>query len=199
VNLEGALTWAFTFVGQPWFAGYRQLATNGVDLPVLNVFRLFARLGPTQVEAGSSAEASLAEIVSDGVRVGPDVGVLVTRADDGHVDILLWHYRDDDVPGPEADIHISLTGLAPGVEQQCRVWRVDRDNGDAFTAWKAMGSPAMPTRQQIDELVRASRIAARPIQVGPRLSDGSVVLETRLPLQGVELIEVGPLAVGGQR
>jgi xylan 1,4-beta-xylosidase len=103
------------------------------------------------------------------------------------------------VPGPEADIHISLTGLAPGVEQQCRVWRVDRDNGDAFTAWKAMGSPAMPTRQQIDELVRASRIAARPIQVGPRLSDGSVVLETRLPLQGVELIEVGPLAVGGQR
>ena len=45
VDLEGALTWAFTFVGQPWFAGYRQLATNGVDLPVLNVFRLFSRLG----------------------------------------------------------------------------------------------------------------------------------------------------------
>src|SRR6185503_12503039 len=68
VNLEGALSWAFTFVGQPWFAGYRQLATNGVDLPVLNVFRLFARLGPTQIETSSSAQAPLAEIVSDGVR-----------------------------------------------------------------------------------------------------------------------------------
>jgi len=193
VNLEGALTWAFTFAGQPWFAGYRQLATNGVDLPVLNVFRLFARLGPTQVEASSSGEVPLTQIVSDGVRGAPDVGVLATRADNGRVDILLWHYRDDDVKGPEADIHISLAGLAPGLGRQGRVWRVDQDNGDAFTAWKAMGSPPMPTRRQIAQLVRASRIAARPIQVGPRLSDGSVALQTRLPLQGVELIEVGPV------
>ena len=108
VNLEGALTWAFTFVGQPWFAGYRQLATDGVDLPVLNVFRLFARLGSEQTEASSSSEISLAQIVSDGVRGAPDVGVLATRADDGRVDILLWHYRDDDVPGPTADIKLTL-------------------------------------------------------------------------------------------
>ena len=80
VSLEGALTWAFTFVGQPWFAGYRQLATNGVDLPVLNVFRMFARLGPEEVEASSSGEVPLARIVSDGVRDSPDVGVLATRA-----------------------------------------------------------------------------------------------------------------------
>jgi len=199
LNLDGALTWAFTFAGQPWFAGYRQLATNGVDLPVLNVFRLFARLGPTQVEASSSAEVPLAEIVSDGVRVSPDVGVLVTRADDGRVDVLLWHYRDDDVAGPEADIHIVLKGLAPGSGQRYRVWRVDRDNGDAFTAWKAMGSPSRPTQQQIDDLVQASRIAARSIHVEPPLSDGSVALETRLPLQGVELIEVGRVAKGDQR
>ncbi len=46
VNLEGVLTWAFEFEDQPWFAGYRQLSTNGIDLPVLNVFRLFAKLGP---------------------------------------------------------------------------------------------------------------------------------------------------------
>src|SRR6202044_811833 len=68
VNLEGALTWAFTFVGQPWFAGYRQLSSNGVDLPVLNVFRLFARLGPTQVAAASSAQVPLTRILSEGVR-----------------------------------------------------------------------------------------------------------------------------------
>ena len=46
VNLEGVLTWAFEFEDQPWFAGYRQLSTNGVNLPVLNVFRMFAKLGP---------------------------------------------------------------------------------------------------------------------------------------------------------
>ena len=31
VNLEGALTWAFEFEDQPYFAGFRSLATNGID------------------------------------------------------------------------------------------------------------------------------------------------------------------------
>ncbi len=38
-NLQGILTWAFEFEGQPYFHGYRTLATNGIDKPVLNVFR----------------------------------------------------------------------------------------------------------------------------------------------------------------
>src|SRR5439155_9255444 len=44
VNLEGALTWAFEFENQPYFAGFRVLASNGIDLPVLNVFRMFGRM-----------------------------------------------------------------------------------------------------------------------------------------------------------
>ena len=42
VNLQGALTWAFEFEDQPYFAGFRQLASNGIDLPVLNVFRMLS-------------------------------------------------------------------------------------------------------------------------------------------------------------
>ena len=192
VNLEGALTWAFTFVGQPWFAGYRQLATHGVDLPVLNVFRLFSRLGNTQVEATSSAELPLQQILSDGVRGAPDVGVLATRSEDGRVDILLWHYHDDDVPGPAADIQLSLTGLASGVNLHVRSWRVDRHNGDAFSAWKAMGTPARPSKSQVDRLMAASQMAVRRIRLPPRLHDGSVLLVRRLPRQGVELVELTP-------
>ena len=191
VNLEGALTWAFTFVGQPWFAGYRQLATNGVDLPVLNVFRLFAQLGTEQVEATSSSEVPLAKIVSEGVREAPDVGVLATRAEDGRVDILLWHYRDDDVPGPEAQVHLSVTGLAPGVRYEARVWRIDRHNGDAFTAWIAMGSPTNPNKEQVAKLIRASRMSPRRMPPGSSTRQGGAAeWVRRLPLQGVELIEI---------
>jgi xylan 1,4-beta-xylosidase len=191
VELDGALTWAFTFVGQPWFAGYRQLATNGVDLPVLNVFRLFSRLGTQQVSATSSGELPLEQIVSDGVRGTPDVGVLATRSENGSVEILLWHYHDDDVPGPTAEVGLVLTGLAHGLERQARVWRVDRQHGDAFTAWQAMNSPASPTASQIDRLVRAARMTAQPLRVVARLHDGSVSLDRRLPSHSVELIELG--------
>ncbi len=135
---------------------------------------------------------ALARILSDGVRGAPDVGVLATRAENGRVDILLWHYQDDDVTGPPADVHLALTGVASGLERRAHVWCVDRENGDAFTAWKGMGSPPAPTKQEIDRLVSASRMVARSLHVGPRSHNGSVSLQRRLHLQSVELIELGP-------
>ncbi len=68
VNLEGALTWAFEFEDQPFFAGFRVLATNGIDLPVLNVFRMFSLMGGRRVPAKSSAAVALDEILEKGVR-----------------------------------------------------------------------------------------------------------------------------------
>ncbi len=190
VNLQGALTWAFTFVDQPWFAGFRQLATNGVDLPVLNVFRLFSRLGGEQVSATSSGQASLDQVISAGVRNAPDVGVLATRADNGRLDILLWHYHDDDVPTADADVHITLTGLAPGYKSRGRIWRVDAKNGNAFAAWQAMGSPPHPSQSQIDRLMQAARLTPQTLRMPKRTGNAEWSLDQRLPLQGVELIEL---------
>jgi xylan 1,4-beta-xylosidase len=45
VNLEGALTWAFEFEDQPYFASFRTLASNGIEKPVLNVFRMMSKMG----------------------------------------------------------------------------------------------------------------------------------------------------------
>lgn len=192
VRLEGALTWAFTFVGQPWFAGYRQLATHGVDLAVLNVFRLLSRLGPEQVTAISSSQVSLDRILSIGVVDAPDVGVLATRGPHGRVDILLWHYRDDDVPGPSAVVHLSVRGIAGGVKPRVLAWAVNRRSADAFSAWQAMGSPTSPTDAQVARLVAASRLVSRPLREMRETRDGTLAADLEVPLQGVELIEIGP-------
>jgi xylan 1,4-beta-xylosidase len=182
VNLEGALSWSFTFPGQPWFAGYRQLATDGVDLPVLNVFRLFAKLGPEEVQAASDHEALLETVVAEGVRGAPDVGVLATRTAAGRLAILLWHYHDDDTPGPAAAVHLSLTDAAPATH--ARLWRVDQDHANAFTAWRAMGSPASPTPEQVRALEAASKLKSEPATI----SAGA--LDIDLPRQGVALLEL---------
>src|SRR5207237_6481853 len=42
VNFEGARTWAFEFEAQPFFAGLRSLASHGLDLQSLGVFRVCA-------------------------------------------------------------------------------------------------------------------------------------------------------------
>lgn len=194
VALEGAVTWAFTFVGEPWFAGYRQLATNGVDLPVLNVFRLFSRLGTEQIAATSSAEVPLEQIVSEGVGSSSDVGVLATRSDSGRVDILLWHYRDDDVAGPTAHVHLVLTGFSQRIEYRARAWRIDRQNGNPYSSWQAMGSPTSPTKQQIEQLIHAARLSSRSARIEPQGGDGGgFSMDRLLPLQSVELIELRAL------
>jgi xylan 1,4-beta-xylosidase len=73
---------------------------------------------------------------------------------------------------------------------QARTWRVDRDSGDAFTAWKAMGSPTKPTKSQIDRLIAASHMVVQRMRMRSSVRDGAAALELRLPRQGVELIEV---------
>ena len=180
-RLEGALSWSYTFVGQPWFAGYRQLATNGVDLAVMNVFRLFARLGPDTVAVSSDGQVPLDAVLRDGVRGPADVGVIATRAADKRVAVLLWHYHDDDVAGPDARVDLRVAGVSPAAVG--RMWRVDPAHANAFGAWQAMGSPAKPTVAQIAALKRASMLV--PEDVG--LKNGRLGLS--LPRQGVALVE----------
>ena len=79
VNLEGALTWAFEFGDTPFFAGFRALATNGINLPVFNVFRMFSRMGADRIPATSDNQIDLDTIVKQGVRERPDVGALASR------------------------------------------------------------------------------------------------------------------------
>jgi len=186
VNLAGIVSWSFEFEGQPWFAGYRQLATNGVDLPVLNVFRLFAKLGETRLASTSSAQIPLESVMADGVRGTPDVGTLATRTADGKVAVLVWHYHDDDLAGPDAQIHVSLTGLrrAPTA---ATVWRVDPTHANAFASWQKMASPPTPNATQYAALEAASRMHPETVSIA-RGKAGAATLDLRLARQGVALV-----------
>ncbi len=189
VNLEGVLSWSFTFEDQPWFAGYRQLATNGVDLPVMNIFRLFAKMGTDEVQATSSAQVPLERIVADGVGKAADVGVLATRAAGDKIEILAWNYHDDDVAGPDAAVKLTLSGLGAGAQRRVTLWRVDPTNANAFAAWKAMGSPQSPDATQYAALEKASTLLPSPPQT-IAVKGGRGLLNLNIPRQGVVLISV---------
>jgi xylan 1,4-beta-xylosidase len=190
VNLDGALTWAFEFEDQPYFAGQRTLANNGIDLPVMNVFRMFSRMGGRQLEATSTGEVPLDAIVSDGVRGAPDVGV-VASSDGKRTCVLLWHYHDDDVPGPAAAISVALRGLT-AASASVTQYRIDGDHSNAFAAWRTMGSPAAPSDAQYAQLLAAGQLQAtgdaRTVPVG----GGTLALGITLPRQSVALVVVDP-------
>jgi len=191
VNLEGAVTWAFEFEDQPYFAGFRVMASNGLTLPVFNVFRMMSRMGAERVPAVSDGAASLDAMMKAGVREKPDVGALASR-DARKVTVLAWHYHDDDVAGPDANVTLSLEGLGiTSGKATLTHYRVDTTHSNAYTAWQKLGSPAAPTPAQYKTLEAASQLATlsgAPATIA--VTDGRATLPITLPRQAVSLVVV---------
>jgi xylan 1,4-beta-xylosidase len=186
VNLDAALTWAFTFEDQPLFAGFRQIATGGIDLPVLNVFRLFSQMSGQQLTVQSDAAISLDQIKSAGVREKPDISA-IAALDKNKLTILAWHYHDDDVAGPLANVSLKATGLPPIANAKLTRYLVDANHNNAFTAWKKIGSPPQPTPEQYAQLQESGALTP----LGPPSPLGVVEdfnYDFFLPRQGVALI-----------
>ena len=190
VRIEGALTWAFEFEDQPFFAGFRALATNGVALPVLNVFRMFSRMAAERIAATSDRAVTLDAIMAKGVRADADVGTLAAR-DGRRVTVLIWHYHDDDVAGPDAAVTLELDHLAlRNGRARVRHDRIDGAHSNAYAAWQRMGSPATPAPGQYSELERASQLAPVAGPATVNVQNGRARLTFVLPRQGVSLVTV---------
>src|SRR4051812_4161219 len=139
VNLLGALTWAFEFEDQPYFASFRTLASNGIEKPVLNVFRMMSKMGGKRIEVQSDHAVSLEEIVKSGVREKADVMGLAS-IDDKRLCVMVWHYHDDDVSGPAAEVDLNAVGLPEGAgEAMLEHYRIDEEHSNSFAVWKKMG------------------------------------------------------------
>jgi xylan 1,4-beta-xylosidase len=190
VSVEGMLTWAFEFEAQPYFDGFRTLATNGVDKPILNLFRMAGLMRGDRVEAFSSGAIPLDEMLAKGVRGNPDVDVLATRDDRG-VSILIWNYHDDDVAAPNAAIGLSVQGL-PGGAQRVLLshYRIDANHSNAYSVWKAIGAPQNPTPDQQRQLEAAGQLQLldSPNWLWNQSGDASINFD--LPRQAVSLIRL---------
>ena len=188
VNLEGALTWAFEFEDQPPFAGFRALASDGLDLPVLNVFRMFAKMSGQRLAVESSVGLDAETIRARGVRGSPDVSALASL-DKNKLAVLVWHYHDDDLPGPDAAVELALNNLsvANGAVKLAH-YRIDADHSNSYQAWLKMGSPLPLSDKQYSELEKAGQLAELEPQKNLRVKDGKLDLNFTLPRQGVSLL-----------
>jgi len=188
VNLEGALTWAFEFEDQPPFAGFRTLASDGIDMPVLNVFRMLAQMGGRQIAVQSDHSVSLDSILQGGVRSQPDVTALATAASN-RLCILVWYYHDDDLSGPVADLTVTVDGLPKRVHHaQLRHFRIDAGHSDAFTVWQQMGMPVPLSSGQLGQLEEAGKLAELEPRQDLPVQNGQGVLKFSLPREAVSLL-----------
>jgi xylan 1,4-beta-xylosidase len=187
VNLEGALTWAFEFEDKPYFAGFRVLASNGIDHPVLNVFRMFSKMNGQRLTVESDAATPIDVMLKDGVRGKPDVSALASL-DGKKLAVMVWHYLDDDVPGPDANVALTIPGLPSIGNAKLKHYLIDESHSNAYTLWRSMGSPQKPTDSQYKQLEEAGHLAE--MKPGPEVTirNGTATVTFALPRQGVSLL-----------
>lgn len=189
-NLVGAVTWAFEFENQPWFAGFRDLSTNGVAKPVLNVFRMFGQMGGDIVESQSTGMLPVDSIVRNGVRKQPDIGILASR-NDSQAAVMLWNYHDlNDTDVEPAEIQLSIkTGT--NVERVLVThYRIDSEYSNSYTKWQEMGCPQNPDEKQLKELQKAGDLQTFGSPVWKQVSEGMITDSFFLPRQGVSFLKI---------
>lgn len=193
VNLIAMLSWSFEFEGKDYFEGFRTLATNGIDKPVLNLFRMAGLMSGDRVKASSTGAIPIDDLVKTGVRQAtdpqtPDIDAFATKAD-REAAVMLWNYQDDDLPAPATDVQVTVTGIPAGVKRVLlEHYRIDETHSNAYTAWKNMGSPQSPTPDQYAQLKAAGQLQLLDSAARLDVDDGKVTISASLPRQAVSLL-----------
>jgi xylan 1,4-beta-xylosidase len=189
-NIAGMLTWAFEFENKQYFEGLRTLATNGIDKPILNLFRMAGLMRGDRVPVTSSGAAGVADILQSGVHGVPDIDGMATRAD-REMAVMVWNYHDDDVPAPSSPMHLTLAGLpAAATRVLVEHFRIDGDHSNAYAVWQQMASPQRPTPEQQTKLEAAGQLQLLQSPEWMTAKDGKIELQFDLPRQGVSLVRV---------
>ena len=190
VNFTGAVSWSFEFENQPWFFGFRDLATNGVDKPVLNVFRMFGMMSGERVGLVSNHAYDLRTAVDSGFRkTYTDINGFACK-DSNEATIMLWNYHDDDLRGEAETVTVNIQGMT-AKKVLLFHFAVDKEHSNSYERWKKMGSPANPTAEQINELEKSGQLQMVGSPTWVNVTNGEVKIDLSLERQGVSLLKLG--------
>ncbi len=190
VNLISMLSWSFEFEDKSYFEGFRSLATNGVDKPVLNIFRMFGLMSGDRVSTTSTGAVPLETLLATGVRDAPDVDAFATKSS-REAAVMLWNYHDAETPAEPASVAVTIAGIPAGVHRVLvQHYRIDQTHSNAYTVWLAMGSPQQPTPEQYATLRSSGQLQTLTSPTWLDVKDGSVQISTDLPRQAISLLRI---------
>ena len=195
-HVHQATTWSFYFEGERFFEGTRSLFTaEGVEKPVLNAYRMLARLGDTRVAVESNHAWSLDRLDDADEGMPEEIDALATTTSrDDHVSVLVWRHVDDQYAPDmgEAEVELRIERLPFGGDVRVHHTRIDAQHSNSHSAWRALGSPLEPSGFELG--VIRDRQGLEPVEPDRVASvrDGALTLPLSLPLPGVSLIEIRP-------
>ena len=188
VNLKGVVSWSFEFEDQEWFAGFRDLATHGVDKPVLNIFRMFGMMDGKRISVRCDNGLTAADIIAKGVREKNDINAIASKGQNS-LYIMIWNYHDADVSAITSPVELVIKGVRKS-KVLIHHYRVDKQFSNSFEKWKVMNKPQQITEEQYKELERAGQLQLYTSPEWKETKNGTAVLKFDLPGQAVSFIQL---------
>ncbi len=144
------LSWAFMFRGERCFEGTRTFVTQGIDKPILNLFRMFSLLGSKKIYLESSMKKDQIKFEDDyGSKEEPEIFGTATVSGDKKIEILLYCHHDDWDFGGEYEVDVEVSGLPPSTSKVILThYRLDEEHSNAYAEWVRQGRPDYPTEAQ---------------------------------------------------
>ena len=196
-HVAQATTWSFYFEGERLFEGTRSLFTaQGVEKPVLNAYRMLARLGEVRIAAESSHAWPLERLDHGEPGMPEEIDALATMTGRDRVSVLAWRHADDQysTDAAPAEVTLRVEHLPFGGDRvRLRHWRIDARHSNSYTAWTEQGAPQDPTEMQLRAIKERQRLELLEPEREERIQGGALELRVPLPLPGVSLIEIEAL------
>jgi xylan 1,4-beta-xylosidase len=187
------LAWAFMFEGERCFEGTRTFSTQGIDKAVMNLFRLFARLG-SQLLRLESSRAQRPEQYGDywGTGAGAEINGWATLTGSSSLEVLLYCHEDTWETAGAYPVELSVDNPPFKGPYTITHYRIDGTHSNAYAEWARQGRPDYPAGGQYDAIkARAGLELLEPVQTLPLL-DGRVKISFNMPVKSVSLIVAEP-------
>lgn len=146
-------------IKKPFYGGYGLVAERGIPKAAYRAFELLHQLGDQRLPSASE-------------------NALVTRRKDGTIVAALWNYAEPDEKASAKTFQLDLKGVRG---KSYRMQVVAPGKGSPLETWTRMGSPALPSKQQIADLRKAA-------ELGPE-SKGSIGQPIRLEPYSLAVLE----------
>lgn len=184
------LSWAFLFVGERCFEGTRAFSTQGIDKPILNLFKMYAKMGSQQVSLESSgAKDPLSYTDICGRGEDADISGFAALSDK-NLSILIYHQHDDWDATGAVEIALEVENL-PFLNDLIFIhYRIDSQHSNAYAEWLRQGKPMYPTPEQYAAI--KSRDGLEQIEPPQKLipNEGKITLKFQLPVHGISLLSI---------
>ncbi len=196
-HVDQATTWSFYFEGERFFEGTRSLFTaQGVEKPVLNAYRMLARLGDTRLAAHASHAWAL-DRLDDGEEGMPEeIDALATFNGRDCVSVLAWRHADDQYATDTGETAVTLrVERLPfeGGRVRLRHWRIDGRHSNSHAAWTELGAPQDPSEPQLRSIKERQGLELFEPEREAAIQGGALVARISFPLPSVSLIEIQSL------